>query len=95
MNQIDHLNRLATGGLEPDITFLMDLSAQEAISRMRERYAESDRLEDEGLSFMEKVREGYIALSKKHSRIVRLDAEEPIQMVSEQIKQKVLEVLNK
>lgn len=95
LEAVDLVNRIATGGLEPDLTFLMDMSAADAASRVDRRKKDSDRLESEGLVFMEKVREGYLALSKKSARMIYLDAAAPIDEVWQQIEKKVREVLNK
>jgi dTMP kinase len=95
LEAVDLVNRIATGGLEPDLTFLMDMSVQEAASRLEGRKNDSDRLESEGLSFMEKVRDGYLALSKKNTRMILLNAAAPIDEVWQQIEKKVGEVLYK
>lgn len=95
LEAIDLVNKIATGGLEPDVTFLMDMSVQEAARRLGGRKKDSDRLESEGLSFMEKVRVGYLALSKNNARMIYLNAAAPIDEVWKQIEKKVGEVLNK
>jgi len=54
-----YLNRIATGGLNPDLTIVVDTDPETCMSRIgRTR----DRLESEGLVFMEKVREGFLRL---------------------------------
>lgn len=95
LEAVDLVNRIATGGLEPDLTFLMDMSAQEAASRVDGRRKDSDRLESEGLRFMEIVREGYLAISKKSTRMIYLNASASIEEVWKQIEKKVREVLFK
>ncbi|MDD2912665.1 MAG: dTMP kinase, partial [Candidatus Bipolaricaulis anaerobius] len=54
LDLIRHLNQLATGGLEPDYVFLLDLPPGVAYERTRER----DRFEGEGLEFFTRVRVG-------------------------------------
>jgi dTMP kinase len=95
LEAIDLVNKIATSGLEPDLTFLMDMSAKDAASRVDGRKKDSDRLESEGLIFMEKVRVGYLALSKNNNRMIYLNAAAPINEVWQQIEKKVREVLNK
>lgn len=95
LEAIEYVNKIATGGLEPDLTFLLDMSAEDAASRMGGRKTDQDRLESEGLHFMEKVREGYLALSKKNRRMIYLNAAAPIEAVWQQIEKKVREVLSK
>jgi dTMP kinase len=95
LESVDFLNHLSTGGVEPDVTFLLDIEPEKAALRMRNRQAGNDRLEDEGLCFMKKVRDGYIDMTKKYDRIVIIDANASVDRVSVQIEQKVWEVLRK
>ena len=48
----------------PDITVLFDISTETAMKRVTSR-GNPDSFENEGRSFMEKIREGYISLSKR------------------------------
>lgn len=61
---IRRLNQLATGGLEPDYVFLLDLPPAVAYERTRER----DRFEGEGLEFFTRVRVGYLELIRSVPR---------------------------
>jgi len=92
LESIDFLNRFATGGLEPDLTFLLDLPAEAAWERMNDREGVHDRLEIEGLGFMEKVRAGYLELAGKHARIIKLDAMSPATVLAEYIDRNFWEV---
>ncbi|WP_028950841.1 dTMP kinase [Sulfurihydrogenibium subterraneum] len=70
-NIIDSLNKLATEGLIPDITFLLDLSVEEAFKRLNR---EKDRLESENIEFHQKVREGFLKIaSLEKNRVIVLD----------------------
>lgn len=72
-DEVAKLNAWATGGLVPDRTFYLDVSAEEGLSRMR---GEHDRLESEGLDFQRRVREQYRALIEAEpERFVVIDAE--------------------
>ena len=93
LESIDSLNQFATGGLEPDLTFLLDLPAEAALERMNVRVGSHDRLEIEGLGFMEKVRAGYLELAGKHARIIKLDAMSPATVLAEYIDRKFWEVI--
>lgn len=94
LESIDSLNRFATGGLEPDLTYLLDLPAEAAWERMNIREGSHDRLEIEGLGFMNKVRAGYLELAGNHARIITLDAMSPATVLAEYIDRKFWEVFN-
>jgi dTMP kinase len=53
-------NRLATGGLAPDLTLLLTLSLDEAMARMHSR-GSADRMERESLAFHTRVGEAFLA----------------------------------
>ncbi len=57
-------NNLATGGLKPDLTILMDLSPEEGFRRVNLTGRELDRMELEKISFHQRVRDGYLSLAK-------------------------------
>lgn len=75
---IEELNRRATEGIEPDIILWLDLPPETGLRRLQR---ESDRIEQEGLEFLQRVREGYEELAERIPQMVRLDgtrAEEDI-----------------
>ena len=70
---LEDLHNLSTGGLKPNLTFLLDISPEEAIGRKRQEVP--DRLESEGLEFQRSVRKGYLQIaSQEPQRIKLLDA---------------------
>jgi dTMP kinase len=78
----------ATGRLQPDLTFFLDLPVLEGLRRKQETGPGGwDRLEQEQLAFHERVREGYMALAKAEPhRWAILDASRAITEVQEQIR---------
>lgn len=59
------LNAFATGGLVPDLTLLLDISAEEGFRRLSNRKAvEADRIERAGRAFHERIRQGYLELAR-------------------------------
>ncbi|MCK5785945.1 MAG: dTMP kinase [Candidatus Sabulitectum sp.] len=56
-------NELATGGLKPHLTILMDLDPEEGFRRMDISGRKLDRIEMEDLSFHRRVRDGYLDLA--------------------------------
>ena len=73
-DMVRRLNMDATGGLAPDITFFLDISVNEAVSRRNTRGEAKDRIESAGDSFQEKVREGFVLAASEDKRIVTIDA---------------------
>ena len=90
---VEMLNGFSTAGLSPDVTFLLDLDEQTAYERRHGRSDEEDRLEAEGLAFMRKVREGYLAISRNNERIHVIDAASSPDEIFQRVKQVVREVL--
>lgn len=90
---VEYLNQFATGGLVPDITFILDLPVETAWARWGEKDAK-DRLELQGLAFMQKVRDGYLAIAKTRNNIAVLDAGVSEEILAQSIKNKLREVMD-
>ena len=79
--ELQKLNDYATGGLWPDITFLLDLPAEVGLGRAlarngREGLTQSEgRFEAEALAFHQRIREGFLARAARWPQRFRvLDA---------------------
>ncbi len=104
LDGVRKLNAIATSGLAPDLTFYLDIDAQEVKRRKslkrNEGQGESDedRMESSGEEFYNRVRKGYLELSRTEApRFVVLDGKEPIGILKEKIwsvVRKRLRVLN-
>lgn len=71
---IDTLTEFVCYGKRPDLTILLDLPAEIGLGRISSR--EQDRLEQEALSFHQKVREQFLIIAKKQqSRYLVIDAQ--------------------
>lgn len=71
----------ATSGLQPDLTFFLDLDPQQGLAR-RAQAGASNRFEAQTLEFHRRVREGYLALiAAEPERWVRIDADQPLAVV--------------
>lgn len=73
------VNRLATGPVVPDITFLLDIAVAEGMRRMQDRNVATgtvaDRMEREDIAFHERVRAGYLEIAERNrARFVIIDA---------------------
>lgn len=85
------LNAVATGGLSPDLTVVLDMPEDEFDRRDLQR--ELDRLEREHVSFRVAVRKGYRRVAKGRSKTVLLDATKPAEDVHRAILARVERLL--
>jgi len=91
---MDFLRTINTfaAGIEPDCTFIFDISVDRAFERMHAMNKSKDRLESSGRAFFDKIREGYLSLSKQHpERILLLDGTLPIESLAEIVQKNVLQ----
>ncbi len=79
---IRRLNDAATEGRRPDITFLLDLPAELALSR---RKGEGDRIEGEDLEFYRRVRQGYLELTRGDRTVVAIDGRRSVQEIASEV----------
>ena len=95
---LQQINAVATLGLEPDITFFLDISPADALIRKFSEKSiplafeenELDRMESSGLAFYQRVREGYLKLvESQKKRIVMLNADIEAKNIHAQILQKL------
>jgi dTMP kinase len=76
---IAELNRLAAGGLCPDLTVLVDCPVEVGLARAMARInscqgAREERFELESLQFHQRVRDGYLALAEREQdRFIVID----------------------
>jgi dTMP kinase len=76
--------RLSTGGLEPDLTIVLDLPLAAATGRPK---ASLDRLERRPAEYHEKVRQGFLTEARKRpDRIKVIDASRPLDEVQQAIR---------
>lgn len=74
LERVEQLNDWITGGLSPDVTFLLDLPPGTA----GQRQGEMDRLEEEGEGLQRAVAAAYDELAGRHvGRYVRVYADRP------------------
>jgi dTMP kinase len=89
VDDVRRVSRWATGGLQPDLTVLLDLPADVGLRRARGR-STADKLESESIEFHERVREAFRALAEAHSRrYLVVDATQPPEIIAAQIRERV------
>jgi dTMP kinase len=85
------MGRTATGGLEPDLTLVLDLPVEAALAR---RKGGEDRFESRASAYQARVREGFLLEARRHpDRLRVIDAGQPVAVVHERICQEVVRVL--
>jgi dTMP kinase len=83
------ITEFATGGLRPDLTFLIDLPAEDGLRRRR-RGGQWNRLDAYDLGFHQRVRQGYFDLAAAEpDRWVTVDATRPVEAVQAEIRRLV------
>lgn len=91
LEQIKMLNKLATSGFSPDLTFIFDLDIETAFARVGKT---QDRMESAGLDFFERVRKGYLEIAKQEpDRVKVINSKDSIEDIFKQVKN-VVERLN-
>jgi len=73
---IEALNKIASAGLKPDATILLDVPAGRGLRQARHRKNRHDRLERAGLAFHQRVRQGFLWLARKEKRRFRVVAQQ-------------------
>ena len=83
LEQIHNLNNIATNGLKPDLTIVLDVDVETSQNRVG---SEKDRMESAGLEFFERVRKGFLEIAKQEPERVRvIDSTQTIEEIHKQI----------
>jgi dTMP kinase len=89
LETVAQLNGLATGGLVPDLTMVLDLDVAEGLRRARARrgaLAACDPFERLAIEFHERVRKGYWAIrDREPDRVALVDADRDQAVVAAEI----------
>ena len=85
------VGHVSTGGLMPDLTFVLDMPAEAAAGRIS---GQLDRMEQQGDGFHARVREGFLTeAARRPSEIVVVDAARSIDQVQADIRAAAGEVI--
>jgi dTMP kinase len=83
---IGRVNAFAVADCVPDITFVLDVDASTAESRMQRERRKADRMEQQSAEFYERVRKGYRELAASEpKRIVVVDGLGDVDEIEKQI----------
>lgn len=89
--QIWQVNQVATQGLIPDLTIILDLPAEVARQRIQR---DLDRMESRGADYFSRVREGFILEAKRWPRGVSVvDANRPAEEIELEIRSLLAKLL--
>jgi len=96
------MNSIATGGVMPDLTLLIDIDVRTGLRRAfgvekaEAKAGEGDRLESEDIGFHERVRYGYLELAKAEPERIRvIDGSGTVEQVSAAIRREVDALLSR
>lgn len=98
--QLKMLNSLATQGLTPDLTIVLDLAPEMGLARANARNKEQNltvkegRFEAEALEFHQKIRAGFLAMSREEERFFVVNAEQSAEQVFDIVSKKLQTVFN-
>ena len=86
LKSIYKVNKIATGKLVPDITFLINISAEEFVRRKKLINKDEDRIEQKDIAYYKKVIKGYLKISRNNKkRFVVIDGSKSIDEIHTEI----------
>jgi len=92
IDKVSQTCHFASSGLTPDITFLLDISPEIGLSRLKK----FDRIEERGVEFLRKVRNGFMIIANNNrERVVIIDAVKNIEEIQNLVREKVKKYLKR
>lgn len=83
IEKINSLNKIATSGLKPDLTYIFDIDVETSMSRVGDK---KDRMEAAGKEFFERVREGYLKIAQNEpNRVKVINSMDSIENIHKQV----------
>ena len=78
------IGRVATGGVEPDLTFVLDMPPETAAQRLDRPL---DRMESRGTEYKARLRQGFLSeAAKRKDRIALIDASRDVDAVERDVR---------
>jgi dTMP kinase len=85
-NVIEPINTIATSGIVPDLTIIIDVPPDESTERATHAGRGEDRIEREGLTFQKKVRQEYLRIAQQDPERVKIvDGAKEIDHIAQEI----------
>ena len=95
LEQVRALVKYATGGLVPDLTVLLNVDVEEGLRR-KKKDNEWNRMDAYTVEFHRRVRTGYLEMVQAEpGRWVVVDAGKEWQTVQDNLREKIMEIINK
>lgn len=86
------IGEVATRGLRPDLTFVLDMPPEAATGRINRGL---DRMESRGAEFQCRLRDGFLAEAARDlERIAIINAARPIEVVADEIRERAARLLH-
>ncbi len=101
LTELETVGKMATGGVRPDLTVILDIPYEIGLERMRSRASQmhgkpdgvEDRMEAKGEAYHRRVRDGFLRLADGDSdysnSCVVIDATLPADDIAEKIRQRI------
>jgi dTMP kinase len=93
VEQVAAINKVVIEDYIPQLTFFIDVAPEVALARIQHG-RDQNRLDVETSSFHQKVYEGYMLLAAQTSRIKRIEGDQPVAQVVDDIMRYIDEYLN-
>lgn len=92
IENVEKINDISSGGLKPDLTIIVDIPVETAVSRLKSAGKLTDRIESENKEFFEQVRQGYLQLAtRQKDRVKVVDGSDDITNVRRRVEKIVVE----
>ena len=93
VDQLWQVGQLSTGGLEPDLTLVLDLPVERRLEPPRRRAA--DRMESKPIEYHRRVRTGFLTEAQRHPEKIRvIDASGNVEAVQAEVRRQVAALLD-
>jgi len=88
------VTRMVTGGMQPDLTLLLDMPPEEGLRRRKQQSEQWNRLDAYTLDFHTRVRQGYLALVQvEPERWEVIDASQSSEAIFDCVRERVQQAL--